>query len=83
MLRLLRQSPPGRWTERETEYNWVHSKYNASVIEDEAETKVNGTVSTPKKNYSFGNVINLNMIKVTLGVRLGYGCKYRDFQVLE
>ncbi len=65
------------------EYNWIHTRYNGTVIENLAETQSNGSVSTPKYNYSFGNVIQTNIIKFTLGVRLGYGCKYRNFEDVE
>ncbi len=59
------------------EYNWVHTKYNGIVTENSSETQTNGTITSPTTNTSFGSVIQTNMLKLTLGIRLGYGGKYR------
>jgi hypothetical protein len=59
------------------EYNWIHTKYNGSITEDETDTKSNGSVTEPNTHYSFGSVLQTNVIKLTFGIRLGYGGKGR------
>lgn len=58
------------------EYNWVHTKYNGAITENNLETK-NGVTTTPSTYTGFGDVIQTNMLKLTFGIRLGYGCKHR------
>jgi hypothetical protein len=57
------------------EYSWMHTPYNGSVSENESET-LNGVITYPAENYAFSNVIQTNMVKLTFGVRLGYGHKH-------
>ncbi len=55
------------------EDSWLHTQYYGAIQETSTLTQSNGTVTSPTYNYSFSNVLHLNVIKVTLGVRLGYG----------
>ena len=59
------------------EYSWVHTKYNASVTENNAETSTTGNITTPTSYFSFSNIIHTDMLKLTFGIRLGWGCKHR------
>jgi len=54
------------------EYNWVHSKYNGAGKENETYTAANGSVSLlTAPNYLFTDVISMNMLKFTIGLRFG------------
>ncbi len=59
------------------EYNWMHTRFDASVTQNNAETSNIGKITTPTSYYSFSNVIHTDVIKITLGIRLGWGCKHR------
>ena len=57
------------------EDSWLHTQYFGQVQETETQTLSNGTVTTPSSTTAFSNVLHINVIKLTLGVRLGYGRK--------
>ena len=54
------------------EYNWIHTKYNG----DDKETgtyyeAANNTTYAVASDYHFSNVIDMNMLKLTIGIRFG------------
>jgi len=55
------------------EYNWIHTRYNGLATEYESDNKSANSFTTTTS--SFEDILHLNIIKVTIGVRLGYGGK--------
>lgn len=54
------------------EYNSIHTKYNGAIKQTETQTLANGTIVTIQPTDThFTSVIHTNMLKFTIGVRLG------------
>lgn len=53
------------------EYNWLHTKYNGAIKQNETQTYSNGGVSNPSVIYPFTSVLSTNMLKFTIGIRFG------------
>ena len=55
------------------EYDWIHTQYYGSVEQVVTQTQSNGAESTITSYFPFNNTLHMNLIKFTVGVRLGYG----------
>jgi hypothetical protein len=55
------------------EYNWLHSRYNGAITQSETDTYTNVYTipTTARTDVGFTSVIQMNMLKFTIGVRFG------------
>ncbi len=59
------------------EYSWVHTRYNGALSENESQV-INGAAYYTSANESFTNVLQTNMLKISLGIRIGYLSRNRN-----
>jgi hypothetical protein len=53
------------------EYSWIHTKYTGQVYENESVT-INGITTYPAFYNPFVGMIQTDMLKIAIGIRLGY-----------